>query len=213
MDYLSKTIQSYNEQTEWHSAKFEGYDWKEYLERFVRLIGGRKILDLGCGNGRDLEFFYKQNFDAIGIDYSTKLIKKTRDRLPKVKILRMNFLKKLRFEDEEFDGMWASASLLHVPKKSLDNVLLEIKRVLRDNGILFVSVKVGIGEKIVKDDHGGGSRFFSFFTKEELEDKLKNFGFDIIESYILSDDKLRIHFLKKKTEQNWIVLYCRKKVC
>ena len=210
MHELLKTIKSYNKQAEWHSSKFDGYDWSKYLLKFTNLLKGKKILDFGCGNGRDLKLFYKNKFDAIGIDYSDELIKIARKKLKNVKILKRNFLKKLDFKDEEFDGVWACASILHIPKKSLNKVLLEIRRILKKQGILFISVKKGKGEKIVKDDYGDEKRFFSLFKKTELINRLKNLRFRLIKTYKVSDDKLRVRFKKKKNKRDWIILYCQK---
>ena len=207
MHQLSKTIKSYDKQADWHSNKFDGYDLTDYQLKFIKLLKGRKILDFGCGNGRDLEFFYKKEFEVIGIDYSDALIKKARSRINNVKVLKMDFLKKLDFKGEEFDGVWASASLIHVPKKSLNKVLSELKRIMKPKGVLFVSVKEGAEEKFVKDDFGNEKRFFSFFDKKELMDILNKMGFKTIESHIISDEKLRVGFMKKKTPQNWIMLY------
>jgi SAM-dependent methyltransferase len=209
---LFKTKESYNKQADWHSSKFNSYDCDEYLLKFIKLLKGKKILDLGCGNGRDLEFFCNKNFDAIGVDYSKELIKKAKNRIKNIRILEMDFLKKLKFKNDTFDGIWACGSLLNVPKKSLDRILLELKRVLKNKGILFISVKEGKGERMVKDDYGECSRFFSFFKKQELVNKLRNIGFNLIHSFNIPDEKLRVGFKKKKTKQNWIILYFVKNV-
>ena len=122
----------------------------------------------------------------------------------------MDFFKKLKFKNYEFDGVWACASIIHIPKKFLKKVLLELRRILKINGLLFVSVKEGSGERMVKDDYGNKKRFFSFFKKDELVGLFKNLGFRLLDSYRLSDDKLRVAFTKKKTRQDWITLYFEK---
>ena len=214
MDKHSISIKSYNKSVEWHSTKFDNYHFDKYLKKFIKKLKGKKILDVGCGNGRDLEFFIKKKFDVIGIDCSYELIKKAKIRFKKlksrnIKILKMNFLQKLDFKNDEFDGIWACASLLHVPKKSITDVLLELKRILKKGGMLFISVKEGVGERFVKDDYGHQERFFAFFKKNELIQLAQSVGFDIIESYYIPDEKLKIGF-KKKHGQKWIILYCNK---
>ncbi|MBI2651981.1 class I SAM-dependent methyltransferase [Candidatus Woesearchaeota archaeon] len=210
MYQLLKTIKSYNKQTDWHSSKFDGYDLSKFLLKFIHLLKGKKVLDFGCGNGRDLESFYKKGLNVIGIDYSDELIKRARNRVKNVNILKMNFVTKLSFKDKEFDGIWASASLLHVPKKSLDKVLSELRRILNNRGVLFISVKEGKGERIIKDDYGYEERFFSFFKKRELVNILIKAGFKILQVSVVTDEKLRVAFQKKKIKQNWIFLYCTK---
>lgn len=117
MDHLSQTIKSYDSGARWHSEKFDAYDWPLYLSKFVKMLEGKKVLDLGCGNGSDCEFFAKHGLDATGIYYSAELLKLAKSRVTKAKFFKANFLKPLEFKDNEFGGVWACASLLHVPKK------------------------------------------------------------------------------------------------
>jgi len=208
---LSKTIKSYDNSTKWHSAKFDGYDMGDYLTKFIKLLRGKKVLDFGCGNGRDSDFFDKKGLNITGIDYSDELIKIAKIRVKNAKILKMDFLKNLEFKDKCFDGVRASASLLHVPKEVVIRVLKEINRVLKIHGVLFISVKEGEGEKIVQDDYGNEDRFFSFFKTKELTGILNKSGFKVLTYELISDDKTRVYFVKKKRKQKWIMIYSIKK--
>ena len=75
MDFLSKTIDSYNSGANWHSKKFDGYNWGPFAEEFVKSLSGKKVLDFGCGNGRDSSFFVSVGLDVVGIDFSEELLK------------------------------------------------------------------------------------------------------------------------------------------
>ena len=105
-----------------------------------------KILDVGCGNGRNLLYFAKKGFEVYGIDFSKEMIKQAKEMFNKNKIkLKSNQLivadmRKIPFEDENFDYIICVASLHHIPKKDHGTAIAEIKRVLKKNGECIISV-------------------------------------------------------------------------
>jgi SAM-dependent methyltransferase len=119
-----------------------------------------KILDAGCGSGRDSLFFKQQGYDVVSFDISRELVDLA-SRLIGQKVLNMSF-SDLDFENE-FHGIWASASLLHIPQEEIDDVLGKLSRALKKNGVLYASFKYG--------DTGrtDGDRFFNDFNEDKLK--------------------------------------------
>jgi 2-polyprenyl-3-methyl-5-hydroxy-6-metoxy-1,4-benzoquinol methylase len=101
---------------------------------------GGKILDAGCGSGRDSLAFLERGYDVTAIDASARLgalASKLLDR----PVLQMTF-QEIAWR-QEFDGIWASASLLHVPRSEIDDVLGRLARALKPGGAMFLSFKHG----------------------------------------------------------------------
>ena len=117
----------------------------------ARLPAGARILDAGCGPGRDLKHFARLGFDVEGMDASEAMVRIAREHGGRP-------VHHLRFQEvaweEEFDGIWASASLLHVPAAELLDVFERLTRALRSGGVWSLSFKHGTGER-----HEGGRRF------------------------------------------------------
>ncbi len=118
-----------------------------------------KILDAGCGSGRDSLFFKQQGYSVVSFDISKELVDLA-SRLIGQEVLKMSF-NELHFENE-FDGIWASASLLHIPQEEMDDVLGKLSRALKKNGVLYASFKYGDTERI------DGDRFFNDYNEEKL---------------------------------------------
>jgi SAM-dependent methyltransferase len=158
-------------------------DLGSIYKRFLRYMkpGGR-ILDVGSGSGRDLKAFRACGYDLVGIDASPTLAKLASD-FSGATCLPMRF-EDLRFDDT-FDAAWACASLLHIPKEKLPSVLRQIYNILAFDGILFVSVQLGKGEKLLPD-----GRFFAYYTQKEFARYLDRSGFFIDQSW-KSKDSLR----------------------
>lgn len=103
----------------------------------------------------------------------------------------------LDFPDTTFDGFWAAASFLHVPKADFPKVLLEAGRVLKVGGIGFVSVKQkeegGMDEGLIEQSRFGGTiaRYFAFYEKEECKKYLTGVGFEVIEEAVYHEDDER----------------------
>ncbi|MBU2639865.1 MAG: class I SAM-dependent methyltransferase, partial [Nanoarchaeota archaeon] len=171
------------------------------LNRFISLMPKNgKILDLGCGSGRDVQYFIDYSLDAMGIDASEKLIEEGKRRVPTGKFEVMD-ITKLNFEDGIFDGVWAQDSISYVSKDELGGVLKKVNSILKSNGMFFVSVRKGSGEKTVKHEKVGEEEIFTtFFTKEELEEYLKKNGFEIMNSYIQEGEDYKwVNIFAKKS--------------
>ena len=118
----------------------ETTDVENALKRFVKLLPQKaRVLDLGCGAGRDSQYFIKNNVQIIGIDFSPKMIFYAKKLNPQGIFHIMDF-EKLKFKKSKFDGVWANASLHHIPKSHLLNVLKNINKILKKKrGFIFKS--------------------------------------------------------------------------
>lgn len=172
VEYYNKNAESFFEST-------VNTDMSEWQNRFLqRIPAGGRILDAGCGSGRDSKAFIKQGYSVVAFDASREMCKKASDLLGQ-EVWQMRF-EEMSFEDE-FDGVWACASLLHVGDKDLPNILKKIHNSLKEEGILYASFKYGDGEK------ERGERNFIDFTEESIKPILIMSGFEIVDSGITSD--------------------------
>jgi SAM-dependent methyltransferase len=107
--------------------------------------GPRRILDLGCGPGRDLARFKALGHEPVGLDGSAEFVEMARAH-SRCEVLHQNFLA-LDLAPESFDGVFANASLFHVPVQELARVLGELYAALVPGGVLFSSNPRGSGEE------------------------------------------------------------------
>lgn len=153
-----------------------------------------KILDLGFGAGRDSNYFYNKGYDVVSTDISEEFVKKGKKFL-KNEVLLMDTLE-MNFENE-FDAIWACASLLHFNDEELNIAFKNCFNALKSDGIMYTSFKRG---SFAGERHG---RFFHDFELDDLIEVIKNNGFDILENYIGEDIR------PDRTEQ-WINIFFRK---
>jgi len=182
MELKSKiTIESYNKTAEKYYKTVTNFDMLPELNEFLELIHpDSKILDLGCGPGHHSKFFRERGFDVTGIDLSTEMIKIAKREVKGVDFKVMDILN-MTFNNETFDAVWASASLLHIAKQNIQSTLLSIRQILKKGGHFYLSLKEGQDEYIIKDDrYSSLNKFYSFFTVDEIHLLLKNVGFDDI---------------------------------
>lgn len=205
-----ETRASYARGTQWHTEKFDSYDLTPLIDRFLQFTSGKRVLDLGCGAGRDAAVFRSKGCAVTGIDASPELFTVARQRLPGVDFRQCDFTEPLPFPAASFNGVWASASLLHLPKQQLPIVLREIKRVLSTGGIFFCSMKEGTGEKMLKDFSGEGKRFFAFYTEAELCHHVQAVGFTILGSERQEDSAYKRNAHLPKVEQWGIMVFAKK---
>src|SRR6202521_2912409 len=114
------------------------------------------ILDLGCGPGRDLSYFRSLGHEAVGLDGSQQFVAMARSH-SQCEVLHQDFLA-MKLPESRFDGIFANASLFHVPSQELLRVLLELFCTLRPRGVLFSSNPRGNNEEGLSND-----RYACFF--------------------------------------------------
>lgn len=116
-------------------------DISEQYEHFLKYIpNGGRILDFGCGSGRDTKAFLQKGYCVDAIDGSSELCKLASNYCGiQVKCMDFNDLS----ETEKYDGIWACASLLHITKEELPNILSKMRNALVHNGVIYASLKKG----------------------------------------------------------------------
>jgi len=122
-------------------------DMSSLYETFTRhLAPGTRVLDAGCGSGRDAKAFKEMGYQVKAFDASSAMVELAREHtgLP---------VQLMTFADvewkEEFDGIWCCASLLHVPAAELPGVMRRLADALKPRGVWYVSFKYGDGEREV----------------------------------------------------------------
>lgn len=154
------------------------------------------LLDFGCGPGRDLAYFRSLGHEAVGLDGSVNLVEMAREATG-CEVLHQNFLS-LDLPRERFHGVFANASLFHVPTQELPRVLDELRRALVPRGVLFSSNPRG------RDTEGfSGSRYGAFHTLETWRAHVTAAGFAEIAHYYRPRGKPR-------EEQPWLASVWRR---
>ena len=193
------TLDYYNKNSEEYFNSTLNVDMTNTYKAFLKLVPkGGKILDLGCGSGRDSMNFMKLGYEVTAVDGSKELAKKASVLLGKEVIVSTFEELKLK---EKFHGIWACASLLHIKREDLKIVLNNLYNNLDDNGVFYMSFKYG--EKEYVDDK---NRYFNCFTDESIIGFInENTKFNILDLYITEDKLGRVNEVK------WVNLICNKK--
>ncbi len=132
-------------------------DMEEQYALFLpHLKVGASILDAGCGSGRDSRVFLDRGYSVEAFDSSPEMVRAATE-LTGLPVRRLRF-QELEYHDQ-FDGIWASASLLHVPRTELNDVFIRLHRALKRGGILYASFK----ER--DEDFESSNRTFTCFTE------------------------------------------------
>ena len=193
------TLDYYNKNSEEYFNSTLNVDMTNTYKEFLKLVPeGGKILDLGCGSGRDSMNFMKLGYEVTAVDGSKELAKKASALLGK-EVIASTF-EELELK-EKFHGIWACASLLHIKREDLKTVLNNLYNNLEDNGVFYMSFKYG--EKEYVDDK---NRYFNCFTDESIIGFInENTKFNILDLYITEDKLGRVNEVK------WVNLICNKK--
>lgn len=194
LDYYNKNAQDYLQST--ISA-----DMSESYNMFLKyLVRESKILDLGCGSGRDSLYFKSKGYEIIAIDGSKELSRLSSKILNQdvynITFENLDFTKGYK---EYFDGIWANASLLHVKKDDIRSVIENCLVSLKHGGYFYMSFK--IGENEYYDDK---QRYFNCYTEKTFKEMIKNIkNFDICDINVTEDSLGRDNV-------RWISAVCKK---
>jgi SAM-dependent methyltransferase len=195
----ARTLAYYEQRAEAFWEGTRDHDVSQNRQALLRHLDvGRpaRILDLGCGPGRDLHEFRKLGHDAVGLDGTLEFCAMARS-FSGCDVLHQDLLA-LTLPQHDFDGIFANASLFHVPTKALPRVLDALWLTLRPHGVLFASNPRGNGE-----ENWQGGRFGAFHDHDAWRNLLNAAGFDELEHYYRPPDRPR-------HEQPWLATVFRK---
>ena len=177
---MSQTIDYYNENADKFYENTVDADMSEQYQQFLKYLNqGAKILDFGCGSGRDSKYFIDNGYKVTAIDGAEKLCELA-SYLIGQEVKCMDF-GDISFENE-FDGVWACASLLHVDKEEISNILQKLNKTLKQDGVMYCSFKYGV------ESGQRNGRYFLDMTEVLFENLIRKAGkFEVLEMYVTGD--------------------------
>lgn len=173
------TIDYYDRNAEMYFDYTVNADMSDQYQKFLKYLPENSfILDAGCGSGRDSKYFISHGYKVEAIDGSKELC-----------ILASNYIGQkvinIRFSDidyiNEFDGIWANASLLHVDKQDIEEIISKLGRALVPDGIFYASFKYGDSDRMQDE------RYYNDMNESQI--RILFSDFDILDIWI-SDDAL-----------------------
>ena len=192
-----KTIEYYNLNANRFIADTVSVEFKITQERLAnKLPDGACILDFGCGSGRDVKYFLSKGYQVDALDGSPKLCKLA-SAYAGIEVKNM-FFQDLE-EIERYDGIWACASILHLPFYELADVFSKMVDALKKNGIIYTSFKYGVFE----GERNG--RFFTDMTEDSFADFIKQ-----IKSLTTEEQWVTFDVRPGRGEERWLNLILRK---
>ncbi len=174
------TLDYYNKNSELFTQDTLGADFSAIPDIFLGYLQpGSLILDFGCGTGRDSKYFLDHGFRVEATDGSKEMVKIAKEHtgLP----VRQMLFEELD-EIEKYDGIFANASILHVPFSDLSSVLTKMRNAVKHNGIIYVSFKYGSTDKM------RGDRFYTDMDEDRFGELLKSVeGISVLRQFVSGD--------------------------
>ena len=195
---IDKTLKYYNENAQSFAYGTVSVKFTEVQDKFLeKLNPDAYILDFGCGAGRDTKYFLSRGYQVDAVDGSEQLCR-IASEYTGIKVRQMLFQE--LDEKEKYDGIWACASILHLPKKQLREILENMYAALKSEGWIYASFKYGEFE----GERNG--RYFTDFTTDTFKDFIHDMhDLKIEEQWITGDVR------PGRGEEKWLNLLLQKK--
>jgi SAM-dependent methyltransferase len=193
---LRATLDYYREHAGEFALRTRDIDMAALYDEFLPLVPpGGHILDAGCGVGRDSAAFLERGFQVTAFDASEAMVDMAAARIRRP-VLHLSF-QQLAF-DHRFDGVWACASLLHVPRRDMAQVFSKLHDALVPGGVLYASFKRGPGEEFRE------GRLFNDYDEDTLSAFVKGQeGWAVVKVWRTED--IRQH----RPEVQWVNILAR----
>ena len=194
---MDKTIEYYNQNADMFAQGTRLVDFTIVQERFAKMLPvGSRILDFGCGSGRDTKYFLEKGYQVAATDGSAELCRLA-GSFTGIKVKEMLFQE--LDEIGVYDGIWACSSILHLPKQELLPVIRKMCDALKDNGVIYTSFKYGDFE----GERNG--RYFTDFTEDTFDKFIK-----VIQELTIEEEWITSDVRPGRGEEKWLNLILRK---
>jgi SAM-dependent methyltransferase len=185
------TVEYYDRNAGLCGTRYESGDMSHLDHLLLRHLPetGARVLELGCGSGREAAFLLQSGYDVHGVDASEGMIAEALRRHPELagRLSRdaVPLPESSRLLSETFNAVLAIALLMHVPDSELFETILQWKRMLRPFGVVFVSVSTG--RSVGEDSRGQEGRLFRERPAEQLQLLFERLGFRLAARYQIPD--------------------------
>lgn len=164
-----QTIKTYDRSAKTHAEKFDQIGARiNDIKRAFSFISKNnpKVVELGCGNGRDAKEIINLTDDYLGIDLSREMIQLAKENVPGANF-QLADIEEFQFP-QGVDICFAFASLLHSDKESVKIIIERVHETLNKGGVFFISTKYAPYHKETSDKPGQGPKTYYFYTPEEI---------------------------------------------
>ena len=185
---MKSTIDYYNTHADEYYQSTVAADLDAARKKFAAYLQPEaRIIDVGCGSGRDVLAFRDMGFNAEGIDASEELVRLATERLGiTANVADMSDW----IADEAYDGIWCCASLMHLSEEDCEKFFSNLKYNLRRGGVLYISVKTGI-----ETGTDAAGRYLRNFNEEDIRELInKTAGLRLSELWYTDDTLSRRDF-------------------
>ena len=194
---MQNTIDYYNQNVKSFIDGTRDVNFAEIQDTFLKLLPENAIiLDIGCGSGRDTKYFLDRGYYVDAVDGSLGLCKAAR-KYTGIDVKHMYFHE--LNDSEKYDGIWACASILHVEKDKLPDIIHKMSTATKNDGIIYLSFKYG--------DYEGerNGRYFTDMTENSMAELLTAFPELKVEKQWITGD-VRVG----RGDERWLNLILRK---
>ena len=196
-DVQEITVRYYNDNAVDFVNQTQQVDFAEIQQCFLQYIpDGGHILDFGCGSGRDSHYFRSRGFRVTALDGAENVASLAEDFI-RQKVVRQSFTDFA--EIDVYDGVWACASLLHLPWQTLKQVVRNLAAGLHNEGIFYASFKYGDFSGM---RHG---RFFTDLTEERWHLLTEGINWDTLDLWVTGDVR------EGRSNEQWLNILCKKR--
>ncbi len=188
---IDETVEYYEKNADAFIKSTINANVSELYKPFEKLLTpGCRILDLGCGSGRDSKYFADKGYEVVAIDPSPAMCAQTK-ALAHIPVYEMK-AEEMSFSNE-FEAVWACASLLHVPCDKMTEIFMKIANALKEGGVLYASWKYGDRDRL------SSGRFFSDMNEAILLRTIRRIdSFRKLRIWITDDVRT------EKVKQKWL---------
>jgi SAM-dependent methyltransferase len=183
MDKKLQTIETYNKSAKQLADKFDSLGARTLdIEEVFALIKkpNPKVLEIGCGNGRDAIEILRHTEDYLGVDISEELIRLAQQKIPHGKFVAAD-IESFKFP-KNLDVIFSFASLIHVHREAFGSILKNARAALNPSGIFRISLKYNPEYREVTKEDEFGIRTYYYYSDEDIRDLAK--GFSIMKNAI-----------------------------
>lgn len=194
---MTDTLEYYNEHAKAFADSTANLEFTEFQDKFLSYIKpGARVLDFGCGSGRDTKYFLNKGYQVDAIDGSSELVKMASE-YAQIEVKQMLF-QELQAVGV-YDGIWACSSILHLTGDELADVMERMEKALVSKGIIYMSFKYGTEENERKGRH------FTDMTEDKMKGLLDKVGLFMTEDMWVTSD-----VRPGREDEKWLNIIVRK---